>query len=164
MVEAWLGRLPGVASAHQGTIKSQQLPNVQPRPSAHGERVHGAHSRTESIAETLGKTAGVPPVDPILLPHLSYPLPPPIPPNFPSCGQSPSWCPPRWSKPLSLHFPLPDPGPAREKFSCLANKIKTYLPLTVSTRSTDLLLLLGCYKTDALAATLISIHLLSARE
>lgn len=82
MVEAWLGRLPGVASAHQGTIKSQQLPNVQPRPSAHGERVHGAHSRTESIAETLGKTAGVPPVDPILLPHLSYPLPPPISPKF----------------------------------------------------------------------------------
>lgn len=44
------------------------------------------------------------------------------------------------------------------------NKIKTYLPLTASIHSTDLLLLLGCYKTDARATTLISIHLLTAGE
>lgn len=73
--------------------------------------------------------------------------------------------------------PLPPEGPSpclftpyfqtsleSEEFSLLANKIKTYLPLTVSIHSTDLLLLLSCYKTDVPAATLISIHLFTAGE
>lgn len=67
--------------------------------------------------------------------------------------------------PSPCHFtPYFQPSLASEEFSRLANKIKTYLPLTVLIHSTDLLLLLGCYKTDARAATLISIHLLTARE
>ena len=126
--------------------------------------MEGVDSRPRHMVEALGETVGSP-CRPRTPSQLS-PSPASLPPAFSHQESKFSFgALPGGPSPCCFLSLFPDPGSVRGVLlprspQCYpANKIKTYLPLTASIHSADLLLLLGCYKTDAQAVTLISIHL-----